>query len=471
MTRSAGGRCTSGLSALTILAVLVTPPGASGQVQGGGKGLGIKLKTGGPAAVDGLPELSLAVPAGATASTFLVLENTSDRKVEGLKILGHLFPAAGQPALAPAVAIKRAGAEMPAAGWTIEPGKSLFLTLTVSNVDPSAASEGWLVGSRDDVEYELLARLKLERTGPLIKLFGTEPDGAVKLDLSVNRLSWRLTVESFGPSAFELDLVTTPLVGPNGLKVVPTIRVSGRAEAVGAAKDRPAELGVAHAKVGGSGLFYVDVESDSLAAAGTYTGAIELRPAKGASATARLTVTRTRSVPPVELKPPDPVHDSTFPMWQATEIDVSLKETSGRTVTLQRPEFVSLARKDGAAKEQAEAVARRVLDTRDQEVEFPLTLEPGAVRSMRVQLAPLRRPGEYTGLLRFSSPDYLALEQTVSVVKKHPHWFAALVIVAGISLSFAQRTYVSRTLPRKKQVRDASKLIVRLREALRASTS
>ncbi|MBV8383443.1 MAG: hypothetical protein JOZ63_12610 [Planctomycetaceae bacterium] len=193
---------------------------------------------------------------------------------------------------------------MPAAGWTIEAGKTLPVTLMVSNVDPSAPFAGRLVGVRGDADYGVLARVKVEKVGAQLKFLGTGSDGAVKLDLSVNTLSWRLTAESTGPSAFDLDLVTTPLVGPNGQKVEPKVRVSGRATAVNAKKDGPAEAGVVHARVSGPGLLYVDLDSDALAAAGTYSGSVELRPAKGTPTMARLTVTRARSAPPLRSSRP-----------------------------------------------------------------------------------------------------------------------------------------------------------------------
>lgn len=158
----------------------------------------------------------------------------------------------------------------------------------------------------------------------------------------------------------------------------------------------------------------------------------------------------------------------TYPVCQATEVRVSLKETSGQRVTLRRPEFATLARKDGVAKVQAEAGVACILNARGDEVEFPLVLAPGAVQLLRVQLSPLRHPGEYTGSLQFGSPDYAVLEQSVTVMKRHWGLFAALVIFVGILLSFVQRTYFSRTRPRKQQVRDASKLTVRLGEALKA---
>jgi hypothetical protein len=472
MRRSHDHRFAQRIAALAVLAAFAAPTAANGEEQKAATGLGVLLKSGAPAGASTAPQLSLTIPAeapaSASASALLLLENTSGEKIAGLKILGYLFPEAGQAVAAPAISIKVAGADMPATGWSLEVGKTLPVTLTVSNVDASAPFEGWLVGVRGEGEYGVLARVKVERLGAQLKFLGTAADGATKLDLAINTLSWRLTAESTGAAPFDLDVITTPLLGPNGVRVAPVVRVSGRGSAVNASKERPAYEGVVHARVSGPGLIYVDLNSEDLVAAGTYTGSVELRPAKGASAIARLTITRTRGAPPVEFKPPDPVHDVTFTPGRSTEVRVALKETSGQTVALDRPALAMLARKDGAGKLQAAAVVDQVRDAFGNPVEFPLVLPPGAIRLLSVQLSPITVPGEYTGTLQFGSANYAVLEQPVTVMKKHSAWIAAAVILSGIVLSFLQRTYYSRTLPRKLQVRDASKLSLQLRDALRA---
>ena len=468
MTRSDGHRFAWGLVALALVAA---PRGASGQGSTAVKGLGVRLEVGGPAEGADAPGVALVVPAeapaSASASAFLVLVNASGARIEGLEILGYLVPEARQAAAAPTISIKVEGAATPAAGWTIEAGKTLPITLTVSNVDPSAPFEGRLVGVRGGAEYGTLARVKVERVGARLEFLDTGPDGAVKLDLTINTLRARLTARSTGPSAFDLDLVTTPLIGPNGQSVEPRVRVSGRARAVDGTPGRPAEAGVVHARVEGPGLIYVDLESDALVAAGAYSGRVELRPANGAAASAHLTVNRVRSGSPVRIDPLDSVHDVTYhPCGGATAIRVSLEETSGQSVTLNRPALAGFVRKEGAGRVQAADGVARIVDDQGKDVVFPLVLDPGAARLLSLELSPIHKPGEYTGSVQFSSPDYDVLEQSVTVMKKHSGCIAFLVIAVGIALSFAQRTFFSRTLPRKQQMRDASKLTLRLRDAL-----
>lgn len=463
MTRPAVRYLAPKLLAVTVLTGLAIPIGASEQQPK--EGLGVKVKADVPTVGADAPVISLTIPPGGSASAFLVLENTSGAKIQGLKLLGYLVPAPGQTGTPPAITVKGAGTDLQEAGWTIEAGKGLPLTLNVPSFDPSAATEGWLVGTRGEAQYEALARVKIEKGGQ-VKLLNVGADGAVKIDLSINTLTWRLTAEATGSSPFDLVLVVTPFIGPNGVRVTPKLRVSGCAE-VAPGKDGDV---VRALNVNGPGRFYVDLETVEVVASGTYSGAVELRPAKEAPATALLTVTRTRSAPTVEMKPPDPIRDAThtWPYGAATEVRVYLKETGGRSVSLDRPELVSLTKKDGAGKVQAGARIASVLDADGEDVkQFPIELKPGEARLLRVSLSSLRDPGEYSGLLRFGSADYLALEQPVTIVKRYPALIAGLIIAVGIVGSFFQRAFFTRTLPRKQQVQDAAKLTLRVGEALR----
>lgn len=168
-----------------------------------------------------------------------------------------------------------------------------------------------------------------------------------------------------------------------------------------------------------------------------------------------IVVTRQLVAVSIQVDPIDSV-SLTLPPFQSENalIRVSVRETSGLSVTMNQGELVSFVRKQSDK-------AQISVDRPTLELATPspsLTLGPQGYGVFSYVIKNLKEPGEYTGTFRIGSTDRTPVDKTITVFVRASGWVAFLFIFLGVLASYLIRYWTKEGRPKLESLRRAASI-------------
>lgn len=188
----------------------------------------------------------------------------------------------------------------------------------------------------------------------------------------------------------------------------------------------------------------------------------------------KLTVTRMRAAPSVEVLGIETTLDTAFLPAENAYLWLTLHETAGKKATLNIPTLTSLALvQSDKSKLQAKYDCFQVncLGEECKTENGFLVLNPGQTVHVQLTVVGLSDSGEFSGNLRVSSPDGDPIDKAVTILRRKSGWLAGLLIALGVAISFLLRHYASNVRPRLIRQREALALQQDIEELIRTHKS
>jgi hypothetical protein len=270
-----------------------------------------------------------------------------------------------------------------------------------------------------------------------------EPDG-IKLVAETSAFKHLLQIAAIANKEVKtLRVEVAPFTGPNSIQSNITWKVNNDAG------DKPVTV---------PGLNSIPLElSSNLPIAGNYESTIWLI-YEEKRWPIKLTVTRTRTAPSVEVLGVEVTRDSATMSSANSSIWLTLHEKAGRQVTLNLPTLTSLALiQSDKSKVQAkyDSIQTTCLEQDCKVEKGSLILSPGQTVHLNLTVVGLEDSGEYGGNLRVSGPDGDPIDTPITILRRRSAWFAGFLIALGVGLSFFLRHYASSVRPRLIRQREA----------------
>jgi len=257
---------------------------------------------------------------------------------------------------------------------------------------------------------------------------GADASG-IKLTSATASFVYSLRVLSQSSAAINgVQIVIEPFVDPSGAQLQPSVSVAG------AANNGEATIDVAP-----FGIVPITVSAD-LVAAGDYKSSLILTYSNTRN-TVPLMVSRTNVAPSVAV---DPISEVAADVgFGAIDLDVTanLRETGGRTVTLDQSGLTSLLIKDGTDEVQAPHGTVDIIDANNKPLSKTIILQPGEAKVVRLRLHELSDAGQYTGSMRFASTGAPPVDTSFTLLVRRAWWIAALLIALGVVISWFLTQY------------------------------
>lgn len=193
------------------------------------------------------------------------------------------------------------------------------------------------------------------------------------------------------------------------------------------------------------------VVEGSLPLSGTWQSALRISHDGVVDAPLALTVIRSRAPSSVQIESTTLARVDT-PLNGPASVTriVTIRETTGRTVTLARPHLLSLTRTDGQTQLEEEGKIASISDDAgtDFSQDKDITVEGDESLRLRVALELPERPAEYSYKLRFEEPGAQPTDVSFTTTVRRPPWWPTLAIVGGLVLSLILRLVWAERLSR-----------------------
>jgi hypothetical protein len=202
---------------------------------------------------------------------------------------------------------------------------------------------------------------------------------------------------------------------------------------------------------------------------GTYSAAIT--PFWGKAPHQKLILKVVRRRPTLSLTIGDPTTFHQDGQTGAASFPLTLQETAGNELRLDRPVLVSLGELRGAdAKAITLAHATKLevkVDGKVLGAQDKLVLERGGAKTIVLGVTPLPGPGKYEARLRFPAAGAVPVEKTVTLYARSPAFIAWILIGLGVILSAVLKWWATEEQPRLLLQQRGSALGLELEAALR----
>ncbi len=242
--------------------------------------------------------------------------------------------------------------------------------------------------------------------------------------------------------SFEIESVEAVAVDRLLVSVAPLLDRDGVAHAVEWTLDgRPGRNAVS---VAADGSVMLEIAA-TLPATGVYRSEITLSYARRREST-QVTVTRQSDDLPLEVLELVPSR-ATATFWGKStgRIELTLRETRGQTLAMDRPVLTSLS-VEGPGKTRYQASSQ--LEVQGAEENGEIDLRPHQSRHLALLLGQLDGAGRYQGQVRFGASGYKPIDRPFTLDLKESKWIALSFILVGVVLSCLMRRYAARWRPR-----------------------
>ena len=169
---------------------------------------------------------------------------------------------------------------------------------------------------------------------------------------------------------------------------------------------------------------------------GTYSGIVSIV-AGTSRQSAKISITRT-------LPPALPVKVLSFAKVEGKSdlrIRFNLQETAGLAHAMTPPSLIALdLQRTPKGKAQASFKTAKALDANEHEIKTNWTLPAGGPTAVSIDIDGIESPGEYSGTVRFGTPEAQYVDQPVSIVVRRSGLLAGFLIALGVLISYLLHT-------------------------------
>ncbi|HET9933942.1 MAG TPA: hypothetical protein VFQ35_24730, partial [Polyangiaceae bacterium] len=202
---------------------------------------------------------------------------------------------------------------------------------------------------------------------------------------------------------------------------------------------------------------------------GTYT--MTLTPYWGGAPRQKIVLKIVRERPTLGLEVADATTFAQSGDTDTVRFSLNLRETAGRSVTLDAPALVSLVQQMGPDSKAAaiNRYAKYAFGLDDKKFDEPqaIPFTKGQSRTLAFRLSDFPGPGKYEAKLQFGFKDATPISKAVTLYVRENWTLAAIAIGLGVLVSYSLRRWVSREQPRLELLKEATRLAPEVDAALR----